>query len=306
MGSGVSFSGINFQKRIKQLPLFEFSLSNSIMISFAKLYSEVIDAILTLNNAITCRPDNLAQLLIKRLVDQLVYFSAPLYRHLKEMIIYLLKKGLKSKTASAVPNCVIMKDLMKKMTLVVALLSLNFAAFAYDVEPDVRISAMADAKKFSLELANIEPGATTVSLYDSYGTALLTERVGKNTYGKVFNLANLPTGSYELVITTTNRDIVQPIELGFDGVEMDANRRTVYFAPAILTNKTNLDISYFRGKITDVDVAIYKNNDLIFQETFDHVIKVERRYDLSSMPKGKYNVMVTTDYKTYYQELVVE
>lgn len=199
-----------------------------------------------------------------------------------------------------------MKDLMKKMTLIVALFSLSMVAFANEAEPDVRIATMADAKKFSLELANIEAGATTVTLYDAKGVALINEKAGNNTYGKVFNLVNLPTGSYELVITTTNRDIVQPLELTFEGVEMDENQRKVYFAPAILTNKTNLDISFFRGKITDVTVGIYKGSELFFEETFDNIIKVERRYDLTSMPKGVYNVMVTTDYKTYYKELVIK
>lgn len=195
---------------------------------------------------------------------------------------------------------------MKKMTLIVALFSLSMVAFANEAEPDVRIATMADAKKFSLELANIEAGATTVTLYDAKGVALINEKAGNNTYGKVFNLVNLPTGSYELVITTTNRDIVQPLELTFEGVEMDENQRKVYFAPAILTNKTNLDISFFRGKITDVTVGIYKGSELFFEETFDNIIKVERRYDLTSMPKGVYNVMVTTDYKTYYKELVIK
>lgn len=199
-----------------------------------------------------------------------------------------------------------MKDLLKKITLVVALLSLNLAVFANAIEPDVRITTAADAKKFSLELANIEAGATTVTLFDANGVALINEKAGKNTYGKVFNLVNLPTGSYELVITTTNRDIVQPIELTFEGVEMDATKRKVYFAPAILTNETNLDISFFRGKITDVSLAIYQDNELVFEEDFDNVIKVERRYDLTSLPKGKYNVMVATDYKTYYKELVIK
>lgn len=199
-----------------------------------------------------------------------------------------------------------MKDLMKKLTVLVALLGLNLMAFANNTNPDVRIEKVADAKKFSLELSNIEPGAATVTLYDAGGVALLTEKAGEKYYGKVFNLANLPIGAYELVITTASRDIVQPIELTYDGVEMDADKRAVYFAPVILTNKTNnLDISYFRGKFADVSVSIYSNNELVFEEDFDNVIKVERRYDLSSLPKGKYNVLVSTDYKTYYKELVI-
>jgi hypothetical protein len=199
-----------------------------------------------------------------------------------------------------------MKDLMKKITLVVALVGLNVMAFANNIEPDIRIATVADAKKFSLELANIEPGATTVTLYDAKGVALINEKAGANTYGKMFNLVHLPVGSYELVITTSNRDIVQPLELTFKGVEMDTNQRKVYFAPTILTNKTNLDISYFRGKMADVDVAIYKDSELFFEESFDNVIKVERRYDVTSMPKGKYSVVVSTDYKTYYKELVIK
>lgn len=199
-----------------------------------------------------------------------------------------------------------MKDLIKKMTLIVALLSLNVVAFANYLEPDVRIATIPDVKKFSLELANVEADATTISLYDAAGVALIKEKVDKVTYGKVFNLAKLPTGAYELVIKTSNRDIVQPIKLTLDGVEVDVNRRKVYFAPTILTNKTNLDISFFQGKITDVTVNIYQDNELVFTEDFNNIIKVERRYDLTSMPKGKYNVTVVTDYKSYYKDLVID
>lgn len=199
-----------------------------------------------------------------------------------------------------------MKDLMKKMTILITFLGLNLVAFGNAVEPEVRIATMADTKKFSLELSNIEPGATTITLYDVNGLALLNEKVGKTHYGKVFNLANLPTGSYELVIETGNRDIIQPLELTIEGVDMDASLRTVYFAPIIRTNETSLDVTYFRGKMADVTVSIYQENELVFEEDFDNVIKVERRYDLSSLPKGSYNVMVNTDYKTYYKELIVQ
>jgi 5-deoxy-D-glucuronate isomerase len=58
--------------------------------------------------------------------------------------------------------------------------------------------------------------------------------------------------------------------------------------------------------MADVDVAIYKDSELFFEESFDNVIKVERRYDVTSMPKGKYSVVVSTDYKTYYKELVIK
>lgn len=196
---------------------------------------------------------------------------------------------------------------MKKLTILVAVLGLNVMAYAADTNPDIKIEKVADAKKFSLELANIEAGVATVTLYDATGAALLTEKTGEKYYGKVFNLVNLPTGSYELVITTATRDIVQPIELTFDGIEMDATKRAVYFAPVILTNKTNtLDISLFRGKVTDVNVSIYASNQLVFEEDFDNVVKVERRYDLSSLPKGTYNVLVSTEYKSYYQQVVVD
>lgn len=205
------------------------------------------------------------------------------------------------------PNSVIMKDLIKKITLAVALLGLNLMAFANGSNPDIRIVKMDNARKFVLELDNIDAGATTVTLYDAYGVALLQEGVDKNHYGKIFNMSDLPSGKYELVITTHNRDIVQPIDLTFEGVDMDINKRTVYFAPTILTNKTKLDVSYFRGKMTDVEIAIYdQKNTLVFEEDFDNVIKVERRYNLDSLPKGDYNVVVTTDFKSYYQTVAID
>ncbi|MCB0630364.1 MAG: hypothetical protein R2824_18385 [Saprospiraceae bacterium] len=200
-----------------------------------------------------------------------------------------------------------MKDLMKRMCLAIVLLGLGLTTYANNTNPDIRIATMADARKFTLELTNIDAGATTVTLYDAFGVALLQESVDKNHYGKIFNMSDLPVGDYELVITTNNRDIVQPIELTYEGVEMDTNKRSVYFAPVVLTNKTKLDVSYFRGKMTDVQISIYdQHNGLVFEEDFDNVIKVERRYNLDSLPKGDYNVVVNTDFKSYFQTVTID
>ena len=264
-----------------------------------------ISTILTSKRVNLILSDNKASLLAKLPVDRSVYFIAPLHCQKKKMIIDQLKITYLFIVG---PKNVIMKDLMKKLTVITLFLGLSMMAIANDVNPDIRITRVADAKKFSLELANIGPETAVISLYDADGVRLLTENTVKDSYGKLFNLDKLPVGDYELVITTALSDIVQPIELTFSGIEMDAKKRTVYFIPTILTNKTNqLDISYFRGKITSVEVAIYDtNNDLVFEEDIDHVIKVERRYNLASLPAGRYNVRVSTDYKTYYKDVVVK
>jgi hypothetical protein len=198
-----------------------------------------------------------------------------------------------------------MKDLVKRISLAVALLGLSLAAFAND--PDIRIAKMDDSRKFVLELANITAGATTVSLYDAFGVVLMQENASKDHYGKIINMTDLPSGDYELVITTQNRDIVQPIKLTFEGIEMDTNNRTVYFAPTVLANKTKLDVSFFRGRMTDVQIAIYdQQNILVFEEDFENVIKVERRYNLASLPKGQYNVVVSTNFKSYLQTVTID
>lgn len=197
-----------------------------------------------------------------------------------------------------------MKDLMKKIAIVLVLALTSYTASAA-ITPDVYINQTGTEKKISLELNKIQPG-TQIRIRQINGPVLLKEVTVDTYYAKVFNLSKLAPGEYEMVIQTETRDIVQPITVTREDLHIDQNARKTYFAPVIRFEDSTLDVSYFRGAITSVTVTIYDlRGNVVFEEDFDHMIKMERRYDLEDLPKGKYSVRVFTDYRNYNKDIVI-
>lgn len=173
--------------------------------------------------------------------------------------------------------------------------------------PTITIRTTGFAKKVSLVVADLASHAT-VQLKDLQGNILLDERI-KNAaqFAKVFNLEQLPAGTYRLVIITETRETIQPLTLTETGITVDENQREVIYAPAIICKNGFVDVSLLNNRLTTVEVSVFDAaGEKMFTDTQRNVLKVERRYDTSNLPIGNYLVRVSTPYRTYYKDLSVK
>ncbi|NUQ26770.1 MAG: T9SS type A sorting domain-containing protein [Saprospiraceae bacterium] len=173
--------------------------------------------------------------------------------------------------------------------------------------PTITIRTTGFAKKVSLVVADLASHAT-VQLKDLQGNILLDERIKSAAqFAKVFNLEQLPAGMYRLVVITETRETIQPLTLTETGITVDENQREVIFTPAIICKNGYVDVSMLNNRLTTVEMTVFDAaGDKVFSDTQRNVIKVERRYDTSSLPQGNYLVRVSTPYRTYYKDLTIK
>lgn len=197
-----------------------------------------------------------------------------------------------------------MKDILKKTALALALVMATLTASATDLL-ELMIAKAGHDKKVSLELTKIRPG-TQILIRQTNGPVLFEADVQGEHYAKIFNLSHLAPGEYELIVIADSRDVVQPLSITPTDLTIDEDARKTFYAPVMRERDTHLDVSFFRGKITSAKLTIYdQSGKLVYDEAFDHVVKVERRYDLSKLPKGRYTVHFITDYKNYKQVIAI-
>ena len=61
----------------------------------------------------------------------------------------------------------------------------------------------------------------------------MQEKAEEKAYAKVLNLSNLPTGAYELIVTFSNHDLIQPLEINGNAVDFNEKKQKLFFAPVV-------------------------------------------------------------------------
>ncbi len=202
-----------------------------------------------------------------------------------------------------------MKDFKKMLILSALITSIVLfvsAVASATTAPIVTIAQAGYAKKVSIVLDQLAAPAT-IWVVDAEGTLLLEEKTEGTKFAKVFNLENLPNGSYKVIITTERKEIIQPISLNDNSLAINTATREEYFAPFIRVREDAIDVMWLNNRLSDVTVAILdEQGAIVYEENIENVLKVEKRYKTSDLNKGNYTVRVTTPRKDYYHAVAVK
>lgn len=189
---------------------------------------------------------------------------------------------------------------MKKLAITMAaVLFTAMNTWAADL-PKVSFSTIPTEPKFSMTINGLKEDAS-IALRDTEGIILLEEQTeGKGNYSKVYNLSNLPEGTYYMSIKTSLKKTVQPIKLTAYGVEIDTGRRKEFYAPIIRAQEGQVDVSLYNGTAADVQITIFGNGqEVIYEEKLENVVLVEKRYSTERLPRGQYNFVINTPENIY-------
>lgn len=202
-----------------------------------------------------------------------------------------------------------MKDFKKMLILSALVLSIVLfvsAVASATTTPIVTIAQAGYAKKVSVVLEQLVAPAT-IWVVDADGILLLEEKTEGTKFAKVFNLENLPEGSYKVIVTTDRKEIIQPIVLDASTLAINTATREEYFAPFIRVREDAIDVMYLNNRLSDVSVAILdEQGAIVYEEAIENVLKVEKRYKTSDLSKGNYTLRVSTPRKDYYHTVAVK
>lgn len=199
-----------------------------------------------------------------------------------------------------------MKAFQKTIALALLLVVSTLTVFAKDAVPTVTIEKSGYEKKISVIIEHLKVPAT-VQITSVKGSVLEMEAAEGERFAKIFNVSNLEEGKYRVVVTTPSNEIVQPFSIKGDKLELKTSEREVFFAPTLSWKDDALDVMMFNGRLLNVNVKLYDEfGNTVFEDSIQNVLKVERRYNLNELNRGKYTVQVETPRKAYFKDIVVK
>ncbi len=201
-----------------------------------------------------------------------------------------------------------MKTILKIMVLATAFCAQALTSFAASDAASLRIEKLNDGfKQVALELQGFSQ-AVEVILLDDKNQRLLEEHIPAGAaFAKVLDLSHLKSGVYHISVGSDKRETVQPLRITAADVILYADQRIEYFAPTIRVEGRTLDVNWFNTRVAHMEVAILETGGTeVFSETMRNVIRVERRYNLNDLRKGRYVVCITTPRKTHFQTIDIQ
>jgi len=152
------------------------------------------------------------------------------------------------------------------------------------------------SKTFIVDATEWKSEKVSVEIIDNKGV-----RIFEDTYstekGKRFNFENLPNGSYSIILENDLKSIEQEFVITSNEVELLPNKITT-FKPVINVAENHIDLNYFSNS-NSVSVAIYDNNEDIFNDDFDVNNTISKRFNTEKLPRGYYTFSVSSDGHTY-------
>ncbi len=193
--------------------------------------------------------------------------------------------------------------LMLAITLFSTTVKANNGSFSYDLGggTNVKISAVENTKAVVVSLTNVTNEEVTIVLEGDEGSLVTDNVKGKPSFSKKYNLVNLESGSYRVIVTKRATKTIQPFELTSKSVVLFESERKEKFLPNLNQNGTKIDVNVLLGNYSNIKVNIYDNEGRkVFDDINYVVMLLHKRYDLSKLPKGGYVVEVVAGDETQY------
>jgi len=188
-----------------------------------------------------------------------------------------------------------MKTMVKTIAIGVIFMS-SLAVFGSNNDPSFTVKRYGD-KGVAVYANPVFSTQSQIVLEDMQGIILHSEPIAVNgSFNKLLNLNALPNGQYFLVYETDQLRKRIPVIIGTEGTFIDKEHATVDYFPRLSYHQHFVDLMHLSTGLKPVNVEIIDSKQqLVFSETLKNKLKVERRYDVSQLPKGEYTFKVFTN-----------
>jgi len=209
-----------------------------------------------------------------------------------------MKKNSKTKKQTT------MKKQMTKMIAAMILLASGFLANANENEREITLKTE-NSKSVVLDMKNIIAG-TDISIWSQDGQLLYQDEVIGDSYTRVFNLQKLEKGELTLELENEGRLVILPISVSETSAVLMRGKEVAYTKPVLKVANGEMKVFLSEGhKCFEMSM-----NDQYGAKVFnENISKNEngiKRYDITNLSGGKYNIKFTADGRSFYHTIIVK
>ncbi len=165
-----------------------------------------------------------------------------------------------------------------------------------------------EKKKFSLLLHQLDREAYTVQLRDQAGRRLFKKNITNvDSFGKVYDLKNLPNGEYTLSVENQQKILIQTITIEASTLKIATGKWETSFKPYFAKAYSHVDMTFLQLENTATFVEIINESaEVIHQERIEEVGSICKRFNLDLLAPGDYTFVVSVQDQVYQKTISIK
>ncbi len=195
---------------------------------------------------------------------------------------------------------------IQKSVVTAVLLLLPLLSFA-DGFPFVKLTSK-ENKMITLRVGSAESDLTNIRIKNQFGQVLYAETV-ENVNGilKNFDLSHLESGRYKIELENDLNIEEFPITITWDSVTVAENQFNTIHKPFVKLKENGIvDFNYLNLKSNNTSVLITNSKgNVIYKENLGNQSGIEKRFDISSLEKGEYQIMVQSGDRNFKHSIAL-
>jgi len=184
---------------------------------------------------------------------------------------------------------------MKTLAILFIALSTTVTSFASVVEP---LATTVEGNIITVNFEENNSQTVNISIIDRYGIQLLSEKVQtENRISRAYNLKHLPKGVYTLKMESDQRIISKKVSVEKNNARILSEKIT--FKPTSTFKNNRWNVNHFaQGEQVTISILDADYN-LVFEDKIKDQVVIGKSYNLTELPYGAYNLVLSTGEKTY-------
>jgi hypothetical protein len=139
----------------------------------------------------------------------------------------------------------------------------------------------------------------SVSIQDQDGLVLHNDNFQTGTtLGRKYNLKNLPLGTYNLIIENSTKKAIHELTVDENSVSMEPLPNALAYIPFVDIKENTISLNQLTLG-NDLSVFISDNKNTFFEKTFSNENTVNQKFDINSLPRGKYEFSIQCNNEYY-------
>ena len=194
---------------------------------------------------------------------------------------------------------------MRKLMLTTVLALTVLASQSFAKGDEIFIHVNKEAKTFSVHQNT--PGIVRLKIKNNVGNVLFTVSANKKkAFVKSFNLKDIPTGNYTLVVEDDSKFSTYRIDLYKDSLFLDKENTGVIFKPSVILEERLLDISMLTLNQGETAISIFNDQDEMVHTNLSEEDQINKRFDLSQLQSGQYTVSFNVGDEIFNRSIVLK
>ena len=162
-------------------------------------------------------------------------------------------------------------------------------------------------KQFGLRIDQLEDQRALFKVSTVRGQVLLNQRITGSEYSGMFSLEMLREGEYVFTLETSHNEIRQPVKLTRRAILYQLSQRQVIHFPEVVQKGRQLDVNFENPDRASFTITLLnQSDDILYQEEFTNLDDIEKRLNLLELPRGVYELQMTTLAGHWNKEIILD